>query len=427
MKFLLVIGGPTASGKTNLAIALAKHYNAEIISADSRQFYREMNIGTARPTAEELVAAKHHFIADRSVTQPLSAGQYAKEATELLNAIYEKHDYAILVGGSGLFIRALCEGLDHFPIIPDSVKQKVQTLYEEKGLAGLQTALQLQDPTYYATVDQQNPVRLQRALEVGWAAGKPYSFYLGKKTEQRIFYPIYLQPSWSRAVLYDRINRRVDQMVATGLEEEARALWPQQHLAALQTVGYQEWFAHFEGKMDWAETIAMIKQNTRRYAKRQLTWNRRDGHWKLVPKGDLEGALQYIQLILREDLRLGNLEKTDGQIIAEKENYFGVGLLDKHEQYKGSIQGVKLKEWAFIYSCELEDLSYHAAMILLHEALERAERPVVYIQAELNTTILHTKMGWKEVNERSSLPPKMKAALKADVPVLKWERKDFIA
>lgn len=422
MKFLLVIGGPTASGKTSLAIALAQHFDTEIISADSRQFYQEMHIGTARPSTEELAAAKHHFIADRSVSQALNAGQYEKEALAVLTAIYEKHDYAIVVGGSGLFVRALCEGLDSFPAIPESVKLEVKDLYDTEGLKGLQEALASHDPVYFSTVDQQNSVRLQRALEVCLTAGKPYSYYLGQKTVKRSFQPIYLQPSWSRDVLYDRINRRVDLMVAAGLEEEARKMRHQQHLGALQTVGYQEWFAHFNGEMEREQAIAMVKQNSRRYAKRQLTWNRRDGHWKLVPEGNLETALHYIQLILRENLQLTSLEKPDVQIISNKENHFGVGLINKHQQYEGSVMGVKLKDWAFIYSSDLEGLSFHAAMILLYEALERAERSVVYIHAALNKTILSSKIRRSEVQEQSDLPPKIIAVLKPNIPILKWER-----
>ena len=273
MKRLIVIGGPTASGKTTLAIEVARHFNTAIISADSRQFYREMEVGNARPTPAELAAAPHHFIADRSVTEPLTAGRFAAEALAILEAIYAHSDVAVLVGGSGLYLRALCEGLDEFPDVLPSAAQRVATLAREGGLAGLQSALLSEDPAYHATVDLQNARRIERALRVCYSGNAPYSSYLGKRIE-RPFLPIYLQPAIDRPSLYARINARVDRMLNEGLAREARDLYPFQALPALQTVGYQEWWPYLEGEATLDRTVELIKRNSRRYAKRQGTWFR---------------------------------------------------------------------------------------------------------------------------------------------------------
>ena len=268
---LIVVGGPTASGKTTLAIKLAQHFGTEIISADSRQFYSEMRIGNARPTPEELAAAPHHFIADRRVTEPLTAGRFADEARDLYRERFADTEHLVVVGGSGLYLRALCDGLDEFPDVTEGASSQVQKLWEEQGLEGLQTEVERLDPNYYAIVDRQNHRRLQRALEVCLSANAPYSSYLGNRPA-RPFDPVYLMPAIERSTLYERINARVDQMLVEGLEAEAETLLPYATLPALQTVGYQEWWPYFAGEYNRDRAIELVKRNSRRYAKRQLTW-----------------------------------------------------------------------------------------------------------------------------------------------------------
>jgi len=290
-KQLIVVGGPTASGKTSLAIDLARHFGTEIISGDSRQFYQEMEVGNARPTPVELAAAKHHFVADRSVLEPLTAGRFADEALTRLETIFSTHDKAILVGGSGLYLRALCEGLDEFPEVTDQARTQVQKLVEEQGLPGLQAELERLDPVYFATVDQQNSRRLERALKVCYSANQPYSSFLGNRPK-RPFTCVYLRTHPPRQVLYERINHRVNLMVADGLEAEAKALLPHRELPALRTVGYQEWWPYFSGEYSRDRAIELIKQNSRRYAKRQVTWFGRGEQYTAV--SNLEEALNAI-------------------------------------------------------------------------------------------------------------------------------------
>jgi len=292
MPTLIVVGGPTASGKTTLAIDIARHYGTEIVSGDSRQFYREMAIGNARPDEEELAAAKHHFIADRSILEPLTAGKFAQEAMLRLEKIFRTNDRAVLVGGSGLYLRALCAGLDEFPEVTEGARTQVQKLLEERGLPGMQAELQRLDPVYFATVDQQNGRRLERALKICYSGGAPYSSFLGNR-QQRTFQSIYLQPMIERSELYDRINRRVDLMDAAGLEAEAHTLFPLRELPALQTVGYQEWWPHFNGLCTRDRALELIKQNSRRYAKRQVSWFNRYDLYR--PVGGVKEAIERIE------------------------------------------------------------------------------------------------------------------------------------
>lgn len=291
---LIVIGGPTASGKTALAIALARQFDTVILSADSRQFYRELRIGNARPTPDELAAAPHYFIADRSVEQPLSAGEYAREALALLEDIYQQRRVAIVVGGSGLYLKALTDGLDTFPAVPPDVRAAVEALYQREGLGALQRELAVADPHYYAEVDRANPARLLRALSVCRASGQPYSSFRTDRPEARPFCAHYLFPDWPRELLYARIDQRVERMLADGLLAEARTLYPLRHLTPLQTVGYQELFDHFDGQYDLPTAVGLIQRNSRRYAKRQLTWLRRDGYWHPLPPGDEQAAGQWL-------------------------------------------------------------------------------------------------------------------------------------
>jgi tRNA dimethylallyltransferase len=294
-KHLIVIGGATASGKTRLAIALAQYFKTEILSADSRQFYGEMSIGTAKPTAAELAAAPHHFVGNLSIHDYYSVGDFEREAMVVLRQIFEKNDVAIMVGGTGLFIRAVCEGLDEFPEGPLSIRRHFEEIYEKEGIEPLQKLLQTVDPEYFAIVDQQNPMRLTRALTVWKASGKPFSSFRTQTKKVRDFTPIYIVTDVERSVLYEKINQRVDVMIAEGLEKEARDLHPFRQLNALQTVGYQEFFDYFDNKMSREEAIDKIKQHTRNYAKRQTTWFKKEPHWNRFEPSDTEGSLKFLR------------------------------------------------------------------------------------------------------------------------------------
>jgi tRNA dimethylallyltransferase len=294
-KYLIVIGGATASGKTRLAIELAQRFKTAILSADSRQFYREMSIGTAKPTATELAAAPHHFVGNLSIHNYYSVGDFEREALAVLTTIFEKNDIAIMVGGTGLFIRAVCEGLDAFPEIPLSTRQHFEAIYEKEGIEPLQKLLQTVDPEYFNSVDRQNPMRLTRALAVWKATGQPFSSFRTQSKKTRDFEPIYIVTDVERAVLYKKINTRVDTMMAEGLEAEARELWPFKNLNALQTVGYQELFDYFDRKITVDEAIDKIKQHSRNYAKRQTTWFRKEPHWARFEPSDTEGIVDFIR------------------------------------------------------------------------------------------------------------------------------------
>lgn len=294
-KHLIVIGGPTASGKTNFSVEVAKHFNSEILSCDSRQFFKEMNIGTAKPTIEERQGIPHHFIDSHSIFDMYNVGDFEKDALALLNHLYKNHNIIVAVGGSGLYIKALCEGLDQFPDVPEHIRQKVRQLYAEEGLEGLQKALQKFDPDYFEIVDQQNPHRLIRALEVCIASGQPFSAFRKAQLQPRNFIPIYIQLDLPREALYERINQRVDDMMEKGLLNEAKSLYPHRNLITLQTVGYQELFDYLDEKISLEEAIEKIKQNSRNYAKRQLTWWRRDGFWKIFHPQQLNETIQFIK------------------------------------------------------------------------------------------------------------------------------------
>ena len=271
-KQLIYIAGPTAVGKTALSIALAKHLNTEIISCDSRQCYKEMFIGTAAPTISEQQGIPHHFIQNKSIHRHFNAGNFQKEGLVLLEQLFKKHKIILVVGGSGLFAKALMEGMDEFPLVDQRSIDVISRLYKKKGLRGLQKALAKRDPDYYKTVDHMNPRRLIRALEICETSQKPYSTFLGKSTKIRSFSCKTLLLNLPREILYQRINQRVEEMVEAGLEKEAKKLYPYKNLAATQSLGYQEWFDHFDGKFTKEEAILKIQKNTRRYAKRQITW-----------------------------------------------------------------------------------------------------------------------------------------------------------
>lgn len=292
---LIVVVGPTGSGKTSLSIDLARYFSAPIISTDSRQLYRGMSIGTAQPTAEELQAAEHHFIACRNVEDEFNCGAYEQEALTLLEELFKSHNRVVAVGGSGLYIKALCEGLDALPAVSDELRATLRERLEVEGMAALLGDLVRLDPEFYAVVDRDNPSRVLRALEVCLSSGETYSKLRIGERKERDFKIVKVGIDMPRAQLYDRINRRVDQMVADGLESEARALYPRRALNALQTVGYREFFDYFEGSINREEAIELIKRNSRRYAKRQMTWFRRDEQIEWFSSSDPQSIIAHLE------------------------------------------------------------------------------------------------------------------------------------
>lgn len=277
-KTLIVIVGPTGIGKTSLAIKLAKYYQTSIISADSRQFFKEMSIGTAVPNKEELTAVSHYFIQHKSVLDSYTVGDFEREALEVLQGLFKTKDIVLMAGGSGLYIDAVVKGLDKFPSIDEEIRKKLNKELEESGLAGLQAQLKNLDPIYWGKVDLFNPHRVIRALEVCLSSGKPYSSFLNKNKSKRNFKTITLGISAPRSIVYDRINARVDMMMEAGLLYEVKGLTEYTHLNALQTVGYKELFRYIEGDCSLDEAVEEIKKNTRRFAKRQGTWFRKNRH-----------------------------------------------------------------------------------------------------------------------------------------------------
>lgn len=299
-KYLIVIAGPTASGKTAIAVKLAHQLGSVILSADARQFYREIPIGTAAPDAAMRAGAVHHFVGQLSIHDHFDAGSFEQAALELLEEIFREDQFAILCGGSGMFIRAVTDGLDALPAVPPSVREKVRSLYSEHGLTGLQNALQILDPAYYQIVDQKNPQRLMRALEVCIAGGGTYSEYRQGNTAPRKFKSIKICLDVDRAQLYSSIDARVDAMIANGLIDEAKSVYAHRHLPALQTVGYKELFSYFDGNCDLETAIKNIRQHTRNYAKRQLTWFRNTGGYHMVAPGLIDKNL-IMQLIAKTE------------------------------------------------------------------------------------------------------------------------------
>ncbi|MCC9165767.1 tRNA (adenosine(37)-N6)-dimethylallyltransferase MiaA [Pontibacter harenae] len=271
-KCLIVIAGPTAVGKTELCVKFAKHYGTEIISADSRQIYKEMQIGTAKPTLKEQQGVRHFFVDSHSIAEEYSAGAYEQDVLNLLEQQFQEKDAVIMTGGSGLYIRAVCEGMDEMPETDPAIRESLVTSYEKDGLAPLLTQLQELDPAYYAQVDQANPQRVIRALEVSLSSGQPYSSFRKSAQQERPFDIIKIGLNRDRQELYDRIDKRMDQMLDQGLLQEAKDLYPYRDKNALQTVGYKEIYDFLDGKYDWEEAVRLLKRNSRRYAKRQLTW-----------------------------------------------------------------------------------------------------------------------------------------------------------
>lgn len=295
-KTLIVIAGPTAIGKTAAAIQLAQHFNTVILSADSRQFYKEMSIGTAKPTANELSVAKHYFIDSHSIAEPFSVGDFEKQGLVLLDELFKTHNVVILVGGSGLYIKAICEGFDNIPVANEGVRELLNAELEAKGLAYLQEKLKIADPDYYTEVDINNPQRVIRALEVFESTGNSFSSYRVASTNPRPFNIIKIALDMPRELLYERINQRVDIMMEQGLVDEVKSLLPYRHLNALNTVGYSELFDYLDNNITLDIAVEKIKQNTRRFAKRQLTWFRKDKdfHWVEVNENLYKNLLEYL-------------------------------------------------------------------------------------------------------------------------------------
>ena len=281
MNYLITIIGPTAIGKTALSIALAQHFGCDIISCDSRQFFKEMKIGTAVPSDEELAAAPHHFIQNKSIFESYSVGDFEQEALTKLDELFQKNNIQIMVGGSGLYVDAVLKGFDDFPDIDNSVRDEINTKFDDLGIEYLQQQLQELDSKYYNKLSVenpqtlQNPQRMKRFVEVCLGTGKPYSSFIGKRKNLRNFTPIIIGLEADREIMYNRINQRVDIMLNEGLLAEAQSLYPNKHLNALQTVGYRELFDYFDGKTTLDFAIEQIKMNTRRFAKRQITWFKR--------------------------------------------------------------------------------------------------------------------------------------------------------
>ncbi len=294
-KYLIIIAGPTAIGKTEITIKLAQHYDIPVINADSRQMYSGMDIGTAMPSTEEMQGIHHYFVGDRPLTKGISAGQYEKEVLEILGRFYNKSNIALLSGGSGLYIKAVVDGFDDIPKVKQEIRNRLKEELKANGLDPLVNELKSRDKDYAMIVDPNNPHRIMRALEVIRSTGKTYSFFRNGKRNFRQFNTIKIGLTMDRKELYERIEKRVDTMVISGLFDEVEKLKKYKHLDPLQTVGYREVFDYMEGLYDYEESIRLIKRNTRRLAKRQLTWFRKDPEYKWFHPGQLEDIIDYIE------------------------------------------------------------------------------------------------------------------------------------
>ena len=291
---LAVVVGPTGSGKTDLAVELAVRYGAPVVSADSRQIYRGLAIGTAQPDEAQLRAVEHHFIATHDITEDFNCGEYEVRALALLERLFRDHDTVIAAGGSGLYVKALCEGMDDLPTADAQLRAELTRRMADEGVEALAGELRLLDPDYWEVVDRSNPARVQRALEVCIQTGRPYSQQRSGVRRERPFDIVKVGIDLPREMLYERIDRRVDAMMAAGLEQEARRVYGYRHLNSLQTVGYREMFEYFDGKISLDEAVELIKRNTRRYAKRQLTWFRRDAEIRWFRPDEREEIFRLI-------------------------------------------------------------------------------------------------------------------------------------
>lgn len=294
-KHLIILAGPTASGKTATAIKLANAFETDIISADSRQFYKELSIGTAAPTEKELSQANHFFVHHLSIFDKYDVADYEKDVLFLLKHYFKMNDCIVMTGGSGLFIDAVCNGLDAIPDVSDEIRMKVQKMYEEGGIGALQREVEKVDKEYFQIVDKQNPRRLQRALEVFYQTGKPYSTFRQKNVAERDFDIIKVALLWDREALIERINRRVDMMMEQGLLDEAKSVYPYRHLNTLNTVGYKELFDYLDGKCTLEQAVEQIKTSTRQYAKRQMTWLRKNNDYQWFTIDQIDEMTEYIK------------------------------------------------------------------------------------------------------------------------------------
>ncbi|MGB4848219.1 MAG: tRNA (adenosine(37)-N6)-dimethylallyltransferase MiaA [Saprospiraceae bacterium] len=293
-KLLVIIGGPTAVGKTSLAIHLALHYKTEIISADSRQVYKELNVGVGKPSPDQLNVVPHHLIGHTTISSHYSAGLYTKDALDVLDILFQKHDIVLMSGGTGLYIKAITEGFDQMPEVPEEVNEYWTQIWKEKGINELLIILKEKDPEYFETIDRSNPMRLIRAVSFVMHTGLPFSSFHTGQSNQRPFKILQIALELPRDELYERINQRVLDMIADGWMEEAIALYPFRHLKALQTVGYKELFDVIDGKLTLEEAIPLIQQSTRRYAKRQMTWYRNQGAWSYVHPVEFDTIVKMI-------------------------------------------------------------------------------------------------------------------------------------
>ncbi len=294
-KTLIVLTGPTGIGKTSVGIKIAQHFDTEIVSSDSRQIFKELSIGTAVPEQEELDAIKHHFIQSHSITENYNASRYEKEAMELLEKLFESRNMVLMVGGSMLYIDAICKGIDSMPDADPEIRADLKRQLEENGLESLRLQLKKLDPDYYKTVDLKNPNRIIHALEISIQTGKPYSSYRSNQNKKRPFSIIKIVLNCDREMLHKRINLRVDQMVASGLEKEAHSVFPHKELNSLNTVGYREWFACFDGEITREKAIELIKRNSRRYARKQITWFRKDPTANWFDPGQIKEIIKFIE------------------------------------------------------------------------------------------------------------------------------------
>ena len=293
-RYLVVVAGPTAVGKTALGIRLAQHYRSVIVSADSRQFYREISIGTAKPDEAQLKEVCHYFINNKSVAELYGAGHFGKEAIDLLTTLFKERSIVFMVGGSGLYIDAVLNGVDEFTDIPAKVRETINNQFNEKGLEWLQNELRIHDPEYHQSVDVNNSQRMIRALEVFFHTGMPYSSFLKRKKTKRDFTPIKILINTDRKELYERIDRRVDEMMRRGLLEEAKTFLNQRSLNAFKTVGYKELYDYLDGVYDLDTAVEKIKQHTRNYAKRQLTWFKNKDVFQEFNPDDFDNIVSYI-------------------------------------------------------------------------------------------------------------------------------------
>lgn len=293
-KTLIVLLGPTAVGKTDISIDIAQHLNCDIISADSRQFFREMKIGTARPSDDQLARVKHHFIAFLSVRDYYSSNRYEKDVLDLLSELFQNNNIALMSGGSAMYIDSVCQGIDDIPDADPAVREQLNRKYEEEGIRGLRIMLKILDPEYYKNVDLKNYKRIIRALEICETTGLPYSSFLKKQRRERNFNILKIGLERPREELYERIDRRVDEMIVQGLENEVASLYEYKEMNALNSVGYKEFFDYFGGRITKEKAIELIKRNTRRFAKRQITWWAKDKDISWFQADDIRGIIEFL-------------------------------------------------------------------------------------------------------------------------------------